>query len=200
MAYYLLLLQFQLQFQLWLLLLLWSLFPIMRNIRAHNWKLWPGVWRRMVFQTERFFTQTNERHNLIRKDHRIYKWEHQKYWNNFEKLNRKPAIFNHWQNIENKCRATKRQLQQRKLKTFIFLKYKPQPINEQTPAIIQTNFKKSYAYADKRNTNIVDPKVQHLRNTSKTNTQEEQPTLLKKLELLHRAHAQHRRGKLPRVP
>ena len=40
-----------------------------------------------------------------------------------------------------------------------------------------------------------------MRKTSKTNTQEESPTLLKKLELLHPAHAQHRRGKPPtRVP
>ena len=35
----------------------------------------------------------------------------------------------------------------------------------------------------------------------KTNIQEEPPTLLKKLELLHPAHAQHCRGKQPtRVP
>ena len=40
-----------------------------------------------------------------------------------------------------------------------------------------------------------------MRKTSKTNIQEEPPTLLKKLELLHAAHAQHRRGKSPtRVP
>ena len=155
----------------------------------------------MVFQTERFFTHTNERYNFIRKDHRIYKWEHQKYWNNFEKLSRKPAIFKHWQNIENKCWATKRQLQQQKFKEFIYIKYNPQPIDEQTPAIIQANFEKSYANVDKGNTNIIDPKVQHLRNTSKTHTQEVPPTLLKKLKLLHKAHAQHRRGKLStRVP
>ena len=36
-----------------------------------------------------------------------------------------------------------------------------------------------------------------MRKTSKTNIQEEPPTLLKKLELLHPAHAQHHRGKLP---
>ena len=36
-----------------------------------------------------------------------------------------------------------------------------------------------------------------MRKTSKTNIQEEPPTLLKKLELLYPAHAQHRRGKLP---
>ena len=36
-----------------------------------------------------------------------------------------------------------------------------------------------------------------MRKTSKTNIQEEPPTLLKKLELLHPAHAQHRRGKSP---
>ena len=69
------------------------------------------------------------------------------------------------------------------------------------PAITPANFKKSYANAAKAGTNIINPKVQHLRKTSKTNTQEESPTLLKKLELLHPAHAQHRRGKSPtRVP
>ena len=40
-----------------------------------------------------------------------------------------------------------------------------------------------------------------MRKTSKTNIQEEPPTLLKKLELLHPAHAQHRHRKSPtRVP
>ena len=40
-----------------------------------------------------------------------------------------------------------------------------------------------------------------MRKTCKTNIQEEPLTLLKKLELLHPAHAQHRRGKLTtRVP
>ena len=48
----------------------------------------------MVFQTESFFTHTNEKHdNFMWKDHLIYKSEHQKFWNNFEKLNRKPEIF-----------------------------------------------------------------------------------------------------------
>ena len=46
-------------------------------------------------------------------------------------------------------------------------------------------------------TNIIDPKVKHLRKTSKTNNQEEPSTLLKKLELLHPAHTQHRHGKSP---
>ena len=63
--------------------------------------------------------------------------------------------------------ATKRQLQQRKFKKFNNLKYKPQPIKEQTPAITQANFKKSYANAVKGGTNNIDPKVQHLRKTSK---------------------------------
>ena len=36
-----------------------------------------------------------------------------------------------------------------------------------------------------------------MRKTSKTNIQIEPPTLLKKLELLHSAHTQHRRRKLP---
>ena len=103
--------------------------------------------------------------------------------------------------LKTNVEATKRQLQQRKFKKFNNLKYKPQPIKEQMPAITPANFKKSYANAAKAGTNIINPKVQHLRKTSKTNTQEESPTLLKKLELLHPAHAQHRRGKPPtRVP
>ena len=97
--------------------------------------------------------------------------------------------------------ATKHQLQQRNFKKFNNLKHKAQPMKEKTLAITQANFKKSYANAVKGGTNIIDPKVQHLRKTSKTNIQEEPPTLLKKLELLHAAHAQHRRGKSPtRVP
>ena len=99
--------------------------------------------------------------------------------------------------LKTNVEATKRQLQQRKFKKFNNLKYKPQPIKEQTPAITQAKFKKSYANAVKGGTNNSDPKVQHLRKTSKTNIQEEPPTLLKKLELLHAAHAQHRRGKSP---
>ena len=60
---------------------------------------------------------------------------------------------------------------------------------------------KSYANTVKGNTNIIDPEVQHLKKRSKTNILEEPPTLLKKLELLHPAHTQHRRGKSPtRVP
>ena len=67
----------------------------------------------MEFQTEMFFNDTNERHNnLLWKDHRIHKSEHQQYRNNFEKLNRKPGISKHWQNIENKWEATKSQLLQ----------------------------------------------------------------------------------------
>ena len=86
--------------------------------------------------------------------------------------------------------ATKHQLQQRNFKKFNNLKHKAQPMKEKTLAITQANFKKSYANAVKGGTNIIDPKVQHLRKTSKTNIQEEPPTLLKKLELLHPAHAQ----------
>ena len=97
--------------------------------------------------------------------------------------------------------ATQRQLQQRKFRKFNYLKYKPQPIKERTSAITQANFKKSYANAVTENTNIIDPKVQHLRKTKKANIQEEPPTLLKKLELLHPAHTQYRPGKSPaRVP
>ena len=60
----------------------------------------------MVLKIEQFSTDTNERHNnLLLKDHLIYKWEYQKYWSNFEKLNRKPGISKHWQSIENKCRS-----------------------------------------------------------------------------------------------
>ena len=103
--------------------------------------------------------------------------------------------------LKTNVEATKRQLQQRKFKKLNNLKYKPQPIKEQTPVITQANFKKSYTNAVKGGTNNIDPKIQNLRKTSKRNIQEEPPTLLKKLELLHAAHAQHRRGKSPtRVP
>ena len=64
--------------------------------------------------------------------------------------------------------ATKLQLQQLKFKEFNYLKYKPQPIIEQTPTITYAKFKKPYANAVKGNTKITDPKVQHLRKTSKT--------------------------------
>ena len=96
--------------------------------------------------------------------------------------------------LKTNVESTKSQLQQRKFKKSNYLKYKPQPIKEQTPAITQANFKKSHANAVKQNTNIIDPKVQHLRKTSIRNIQEEPPTLLKKLELLHPAHTQHRFG------
>ena len=87
--------------------------------------------------------------------------------------------------LKTNIEATKRQLQQRKFKKFNNLKYESQPTEEQTPAITQTDFKKSYANAVKGGTNIIDLKVQHLRKTSKTKIQEKPPTLLKKLELLH---------------
>ena len=64
--------------------------------------------------------------------------------------------------LKTNVEATKRQLQQRKSKKLNYLKHKPQPIKEQTPAITQTNFKKCYANAIKGNTNIIDPKIQHL--------------------------------------
>ena len=99
--------------------------------------------------------------------------------------------------MKTNVQANRRQLQQQKFKNFNYLKYKPQPIKEQTPAITQANLKKYYVNAAKGNTNIIDPKVQHLRKTSKTNIQEEPRTLLKKLELLHPAHTQHRHGKSP---
>ena len=103
--------------------------------------------------------------------------------------------------LKTNIEVTKRQLQQRKFKKFNYLKYKPQPIQEQTMAITQANFNKSYANAVKGNTNIINSKVQHLRKTSKTNILEEPSTLLKKLELLHPAQAPHCRGKSPaRVP
>ena len=54
--------------------------------------------------------------------------------------------------------------------------------------ITQANIKKFYANVVQGNTNIINPKVQRLRKTSNTNIQEEQPTLLKKLELLHPIH------------
>ena len=100
--------------------------------------------------------------------------------------------------LKTNIEATKCQLQQWKFKKFNYLKYKPQPIKEQTPAITQAIFKRSYANAVKGNTNIIDPKVHNLKKTSKTNILEEPPTLLKKLELLHLAHTQHRRRKSPR--
>ena len=95
--------------------------------------------------------------------------------------------------LRNLIEANKRQLQQWKFKKFNYLKYKTKPIKEQTPAITEANFKKSYANVFKENTIIIDPKLQYLRKTSKTNIQEEPPTLLKQLELLHPAHIQHRR-------
>ena len=57
-------------------------------------------------------------------------------------------------------------------------------------------------YAVKGNTNIIDPKVQHFRKTSKKKNIQEKPlTVLKNLELPHLAHTQHRLGKSPtRVP
>ena len=45
--------------------------------------------------------------------------------------------------LKTNVEATKRQLQQRKFKKFNNLKYKPQPIKEQTPTITQAEFKKS---------------------------------------------------------
>ena len=92
-------------------------------------------------------------------------------------------------------------MQQWKLKKLNNLKYKPEPIKEKTTATSQANFKKYHSNAVKGGTNNIDPKVQHLRKTSKTNIQEEPQTLLKKLELLHPAHAQHCCRKSPtRVP
>ena len=70
--------------------------------------------------------------------------------------------------LKTNVEATKRQLQQRKFKKFNDLKYKPQPIKEQTPAITQANFKISYANAVRRGTNNINPKPQHLRKTSRT--------------------------------
>ena len=61
--------------------------------------------------------------------------------------------------LKTNVEATKRQLQQQKLKRFSNLKYKPQPIKKQTPAITQANFKKSYANAVKEGTNNIDPKI-----------------------------------------
>ena len=61
--------------------------------------------------------------------------------------------------LKTNVEATKRQLQQRKFKKFNNLKYKPQPIKEQTPAITQAKFKKPYANAVKGGINNIDPKV-----------------------------------------
>ena len=65
------------------------------------------------------------------------------------------------------------------------------------PAITQANFKKSYANCIKGSTNIIDTKVLHLRKTSKTSIQEQPPTFLKKLELLHPSHAWEIANKSP---
>ena len=40
-------------------------------------------------------------------------------------------------------------------------------MKDQTSATTQSNFKKSYSNAVKGNTNIIDPKVQHLRKPNK---------------------------------
>ena len=72
-----------------------------------------------------------------------------------------------------------------------------QPIKEQKPAITQANFKKSYGNTVKGGTIIISLKVQHLRKTSKGNIEEEPPTLLEKLELLHPTHEQYRHWKSP---
>ena len=101
------------------------------------------------------------------KDHQIYKWEHEKYWNYFEKLTEKNEFLNIDKILKTNVDVTKRQLQQRKFKKFNYLKYKTQPIKEETPAVTQANFKKSYANAAKWNTNIINAKVQHLRKQAK---------------------------------
>ena len=72
-----------------------------------------------------------------------------------------------------------------------------QPIKEQKPAITQANFKKSYGNTIKGGTIIISLKVQHLRKTSKGNIEEEPPTLLEKLELLHPTLEQYRHQKSP---
>ena len=63
-------------------------------------------------------------------------------------------------------------MQQWKFKKLNNLKYKPKPIKEKTTATSQANFKKYQANAVKGGTNNIDPKVQHLRKTSKRNIQE----------------------------
>ena len=94
-------------------------------IKKLSWKLWSEIWRRIVSQTEWFFTHANERHdNLLWKEHRIHRLEHQQYWNNFEKFNRKPGISKHWQILKTNVESTKRRLQQQKFKKFNYLKYK----------------------------------------------------------------------------
>ena len=116
-----------------------------------------------------------------------------------KQLNRKPDYID--KILKTNLQTTTCQLQQCKFKKHNYLKYKPQSIKEQTPAISEANFKKSHANAVKGNTNIIDPKDQHLRKTSKANIQEEPPSLLKKLKLLHPAQTQHHRWKSPtRVP
>ena len=148
----------------------------------------------MVFQIERFCTHTNnKRHkNLLWKDHRILKYEYQKHWNNFEKLNRKLLKID--KILKTNEEATKHQLQQQKFKRFNYLPKKYQKL-----ATIQANFKKSYANA------IINPnehywsqKVHHLRKQNKTTIHKEPLTLLKKLELLYPAHTQYHCWKPPK--
>ena len=156
----------------------------------------------MVVQSEKFLTYTNERlSNILWRGHQIYKWKHQKYWSNFEKLHKKPGISKYWQSIENKFRSYQTLAATTEIQKVQLSKNKTQPIKVRASAITQTNFKKSYANVVAGNTNVIDPKVQNLRKTKKASIQEEPPTLLKKLELLHPAHTQHHRWKSPtRVP
>ena len=61
----------------------------------------------------------------------------------WETENQEFLIYN-FKILKTNVEATKRQLEQWKLKKFNYLKYKPQPIKEQTTAITQANFKKTY--------------------------------------------------------
>ena len=90
--------------------------------------------------------------------------------------------------------STKRQPQKWKFQKFNYLKYKHEPIEDQTPATTHAN-------AFEENNTFNDPKTNVLRKPSKTNIQEETLIFLKKLELLHPAHTLYRRKKSPtKVP
>ena len=108
----------------------------------------------MVFQAERVFTHTNnEKHkNLLYKDHRIHKWKHQKYWNNFEKLNRK--LLNIDKILKRNVELPNMNFSNRNSKKSTLSK------KDQMPVTTQANFKKIYANA------IIDPNKYHQSKSS----------------------------------
>ena len=91
----------------------------------------------MVFEIERFFTHTNERQQLIVK--KTMKSTNESIKNTevtLRNLTENQEFLNIDKVLKTNAEATKRQLQHRKFKKFDNLKYKLQPIKEQTPVII----------------------------------------------------------------